>query len=232
MRQLDASKYIFTSEIYHEEFKDILSKMILSYKLMLQNETSLTRNENKIRDILVVDYLKNNKIRNAIGLTSYTFEREVMEDYNIGRIDIKITSTNSLSDTSEYYNCECKLLDSKNTNGISGLNAKYIANGICRFTSGYYHTSTNNVNGMIGFIIDQMDITANISKINCLQNETLKNSKGDPVSANVISRMVKTDFIPDFEHQYMSIHSINNENNITLYHLMMDFSKNINDIVS
>lgn len=201
--------------------------------MMLQDGVNLIRDENKIRDVLLLHYLKNNKIKNTIGLSNYGFEREVMEDHSIGRIDIKITSANSFCDTSEYYNCECKLLDARNKSGVSGLNAKYIANGICRFTSGYYHTPTQNVNGMIAFVVEKMDIDENVSCINCLQNQILKNKNGESVTSSVILPMTKTNFIKNFEYQYRSEHKLNGGRKITLYHLMMDFSKNVeNDMVS
>jgi len=225
--RIDANNYIFTKEIYHEEFKNILSKMVSVYKMMIYDGVILERKENKIRDVLVLDYLKNNKKRTELGILHYGFEREVMEDDSAGRMDIKITSLNSWSDTSEYYNCECKLLDNKYPDASSGLNAKYIANGICRFTSGYYHTSATNANGMIGFVIDKMDIDANICKINKLLVMPLKNSDGKVVSPNTFSPIAKTDFIQDFEYQYTSEHTLNQDRNITLYHLMMDFSNNI-----
>ena len=227
MEQLNASIYNYSSDIYQLEFENLLSKLVICYKKMVKDFPILPRGENEIRDVLILNYLKNNEKRNEIGLTDYLFERESVEDFTVGRTDIKVQTMKTFVKQEEYYIIECKLLDNTNTRGTTGLNAKYISNGICRFTSGYYHTSDNNVNGMIGFVVTSMDIVDNIANINYLMTRELRNSDDEIVNPNTISSLTKTMFIPDFEYQYKSEHKVIPERIISIYHLMFDFSKNM-----
>jgi len=228
MESLKAGNYNYSGDIYQSEFEIILSKIVICYKLMVKDYPTLPRNENEIRNTLLIRYLKNNDISDAVGLWGFNFEREVPEDYTIGRTDIKITTYKTLFINREaYYTIECKLLDNQNLRGSTGLNAKYVANGICRFTSTYYYTSDDKVNGMIGFVVAPMDINSNINHLNYLMTTELKNSDSVIVNANLISGLNKTTFIEDFEYQYKSEHKVTDERNISLYHLMFDFSKNM-----
>lgn len=227
MEQLNANIYNYSSDIYQLEFEDLLAKFAICYKMMVTDFPILPRNENEIRDILSSDYLRNDEMKAKVGLTNYLFERESMEDHSRGRIDIKVQSIKTFVNQKAYYNIECKLLDNANTRGLTGLNAKYIANGICRFSSGYYHTSDENVNGMFGFVVAPMDINGNIANINYLLTRELRNSANEIANPNTISNLSKTSFIPDFEYQYKSEHKVIPERIISIYHLMFDFSKNM-----
>lgn len=215
---LKANGYSFGSIFYNAEFEDILSKIVYCYKLMANSKISLSDNEEKIRDVLLIDYLRNNQIRQLVGLTDYLFDREVPEDNTPGRTDIKIQTQNTFQDTTAYYIIECKRLNKKNTTGVSGLNGQYISNGICRFISKKY-TTHNNINGMIGFLVEPMDIYQNITSL----NELLKSSFSEANTKNFLSKKI---IVNDFEFSYISTHSKEN-NEITIYHLMFDFSKNI-----
>ncbi|MBU0700738.1 hypothetical protein KKE26_05540 [bacterium] len=141
------------------------------------------------------------------------------EDNDSGRVDIKITTQNTLIEPKAYYIIECKRLDNQTPTGISSLNAKYIEYGIKRFVerkySTYYHT-----NGMIGFVVEQMDICVNITTINNL----LKNNFAD---ANTETVLTSLNFIENFKYQYSSIHKDIGNKRIKLYHLMFDFSGNM-----
>lgn len=226
--ELDASIYSFSQDIYRVEFEILLSKFVICYQMMITEHPSLPRNENGIRDFLSLNYLKNNDKRKLVKLNDYLFERESPEDHSVGRTDIKVQSHRTFTQQEAYYIIECKLIDSNNLRGTSGLNAKYIVNGICRFTSGYYHTSSDNVNGMIGFVVDKMNIDKNIENINHLMNVELKNSDKELVCPNVIQLLKRSTFIPSFDYQYTSTHFIlDTSREITLYHLMLDYSKNI-----
>ena len=221
--KLDSTKYQFSSTVYNKEFENILSKIISCYKLMLDNNVLLVNDENKIRDVLLIDYLKNNQMRNKLGLTDYLFDKEVPEDTTAGRTDIKIQTQNTFKDTRAYYIIECKRLDTINQKGISGLNAEYIKNGIYRFASEQYSTFYE-VNGMIGFIIDPMDINNNVLDINTLLNNNFS-------QINTIQGLQKRPLRNDFDFSFCSLHKINSTNkSITLYHLMFDFSNNISYI--
>lgn len=217
---LSASKYKYKDFFYIHEFEDMLSKIIKCYNLMIEEHFHLENDENKIRDVLMIEYLKNYDIRNKIGLNNFLFDREVAEDIGVGRTDIKISTLNTFSDTSAYYTIECKRLDAKNLNGKSGLNAKYIENGILRYTSQIYscHYKTN---GMIGFVVQELDINGNITSINNL----LKNNF---VNCSTSQALQPKEIDLDFKYCYSSKHGdLGNE--ILIYHLMLDFSKNIRE---
>ncbi len=214
--ELSAAGFSFNRQIYFGEFEILLSKITSCYHLMVQDKIQLFNDENKIRDILLLKYLKNNEIRNKLKLTDFIFDREVPEDNTIGRTDIKIQTKDTFERTEAYYIIECKRLNGKATQGISGLNAEYIKNGICRFTSNYY-TSHYGVNALIGFVVEPMDIHKNADDINFhLQNHFSE--------ANTASGLSRVQFIPDFEYHYRSTHLPDDKKEITLYHLMFDFA--------
>lgn len=215
---LNASGYTFVKDDYQNEFEKILSKIITCYRLMLVNSVTLSNDENSIRDVLLINYLKNNSIRNKIGLTDYLFDREVPEDATIGRTDIKIQTLNSFTDTSAYYLIECKRLNAINPNGSTGLNAKYIESGMYRFTSKTYSTHYKT-NGMIGFIIEPININQNVNSINNLLKTIFK-------KANTVQELKYRELFPEFNFSYSSIHRVDG-NDIVIYHLMLDFSKQI-----
>lgn len=217
-KELKASDYKYSEHFYKAEFEKILSKMVLCYNLMLKNNVELDNNEIKIRDVLLLSYLKNNHVRKNIGLSDYLFDREVPEDNTTGRTDIKIQTLDTFIDTNAYYIIECKRLDAINQTGITGLNAMYIKNGINRFVSETY-SSNYKVNGMLGFIVKKMDIDENVKAINKLLLNEFKD-------VNTKIPLNLYNFIPDFKYCYSSIHFIP-FGEILLYHLMFDFSKNI-----
>jgi len=109
------------------------------------------------------------------------------------------------------------LLNSKYPNRKSGLNGKYISEGIYRFVSSYY-SSYHTVNGMIGFIVEPIDIHQNITCINKLIATHFTN-------ANIIIPLTKRQLKANLDFTYFSTHSVGNSP-ITLYHLMLDFSNN------
>lgn len=217
--KLDATIYRDSGEFYVESFEVLLSKITLCYLLMKSQKLILENDENKIRDVLVLRYLKNNEVREQLQLTEFwLFNREVPEDHSIGRTDIKIESRDTFKIQEAYYIIECKRLDNVKTTGKSGLNAKYIKHGISRFTTKYY-SSYHRVNAMIGFVVEKMDIHLNTEKINKL----LKNF-GTPTTTKYIT---KDNFIEKFEYQYHSTHLDNDGEELKIYHLMFEFSENI-----
>jgi len=214
----NATRFESSGVFYNTEFEDILSKIITCYDLMRTDKVSLTNDENAIRDVLLINYLKNNSIRKKINLTNYLFDREIPEDRSLGRTDIKIQTQNTFEDTSAYYIIECKRLDAINTKGETGLNAKYIEYGIHRFASSYY-SAHHKTNGMIGFIVESIDIHKNVLEINNLLATNFLN-------ANTTQALQYRNIIADFNYSYCSCHNITG-NQVLLYHLMFDFSKNI-----
>jgi len=216
---LDATNFSGSIPFYDMNFEDILSKITVCYHKMIVDYSTIENDENAIRDILLLNYLKNDKIREEIGLINlYNFEREVQEDDSEGRTDIKITTRDTFKKQKAYYTIECKRLDNINTTGTTGLNAKYVSNGIERFISKKY-SSYYRVNGMIGFIVGKMDIHQNIEKINTL----LKTNK----AINTTKKITKINFIKNFEFHYCSEHKDKNIKKLGIYHLMFDFSENM-----
>jgi hypothetical protein len=214
--ELNASGYDHNGEFYNAEFEDILSKVIVSYHLMLSDNVLLVNDENKIRDVLYLNYLNNDVVRKNIGLLYYYFDRETSEDRSIGRTDIRILTANSFLETAAYYIIECKRLDATNLNGTTGLNSKYITNGIYRFISKSY-SAHYRTNGMIGFVVQTLDINQNIGAINQLLRTDFK-------QANTTEELKSRKIISDFEFSYCSTHKAE-EDYIIIYHLMLDFSK-------
>ena len=188
---------------------------------MTDDYVELENDENNIRDVLLLKYLKNNTIRKELLLNDYNFDREVPEDNSLGRTDIKIQTINTFYNTEAYYIIECKRLNNKNLRGNSGLNAEYVKNGMNRFVTGYY-SSHYNTNGMIGFVVDDLDIDNNYENINHVLNTHYP-------QINVTALLEEAQFIENFRHQYISIHLTKFNRNIILYHLMLDFSKNIGE---
>jgi hypothetical protein len=220
LEKLNATAYVFSKLNYTRELERVLNKITFCFNFMLEDNIKVPANdENKIRDILLLKYLKNDVVRKEISLTEFLFEREVQEDSTNGRSDIKILTPNSFVTQAAYYIIECKRLDNKAKRGTSGLNAEYIKNGIYRFVENHY-SSHYNANAMIGFVVEPMNIDSNIDDLNYL----LKNNY---TNANTISEISKENFILDLKYHYSSFHKTKNGIEIKLFHLMFDFSKNI-----
>lgn len=66
--ELNASTYKYSSAYYNAEFEYILSKIIACYYLILKEKTNVCNNENKIRDIILYNYLKKRIINNNLVL--------------------------------------------------------------------------------------------------------------------------------------------------------------------
>lgn len=217
---LNAEKFEGTLPFYQKTFEGILSKIVACYQLMLNDKVTLENDENKIRDALLLKYLKNDKVRENIDLLPWHFERELLEDRTVGRTDIKIISQDTFKTQDAYYIIECKRLDNQNTSGRTGLNGKYIKNGIKRFTSKYY-SSFYYVNGMIGFVVEKMDVDQNVDKINTLLSKSFN-------QVVTTKRITKENFIDDFNYHYSSLHKDKVQDELKVYHLMFDLSSLIN----
>jgi hypothetical protein len=215
---LNAGGYAHSVNFYNAEFENILSKIVVCYNLMMTDSIQLKNDENAIRDVLLINYLKNNQIRQQTDLTRYLFDREVPEDTSIGRTDIKIQTQNTFFDTAAYYTIECKRLDAINCSGTSGLNAKYIENAVCRFVSKTY-SAYYRTNGMIGFMVQALDSHENVKLINKLLQDSFK-------QANTTSELYSHALTNGFRYCYCSNHT-HDEGEITLYHLMLDVSTKI-----
>jgi hypothetical protein len=217
---LNAVNYSYNDINYDSEFQRILQGVYECYTRMLNDKVKVHNDENEIRNELVDNYLNNDEIKMSTKLYLYSFNSEVLENKK-KKVDIKVEFRNNLVPTKAYYIIECKRLNNKNIKGLSGLNAEYIENGIYRFVSKQYSTY-NKVNAMIGFIVEKMDIDKNVKNINALlqHNQFRK--------CNTIREIKKESFVPNFEFHYSSEHKDCDKDNLILYHLMFDFSDNIN----
>lgn len=221
--RLNALVFPFSLDDYEAKFECILIGITACYQMMIKDGVLVPNDENKIRDILLIDYLKNNSIRNQVRLTEYLFDREVPEDNSDGRTDIKIQTQNTFTDTQAYYTIECKRLDNQNPTGTSGLNAKYIEEGIMRFVSRRY-SSFHGINGMIGFIVECMNVGENIANINRLLQDNF-------TKANTDTPLTEIAFIENVDYQYYSKHFDIENKKLKLYHLMFDFSSNMEALI-
>lgn len=211
---LNADGFNYRAETREEALEFLLSKIVECYRILI-SDTNVKNNENKIRDKLFFDYLTDNKIREQVRLKLFNFEEEAREKTSVGRTDIKVTSYNTFEVQEDYYIIECKRLDNKKT----GLNAKYIKQGLHRFTSKYY-SAFEGINAMIGFVVEDMDIHKNIDNLNDILLEY-------HLHIDTISKITQADFIDNFEFHYISTHLDNNVEGLKIYHLMLDFSNNI-----
>jgi hypothetical protein len=214
---MDASNFNGSTPFYDINFEAVLSKITVCYQMMIADKIELDNDENKIRDILLNEYINNPNIKRKIKLEYFVFS-EITETNTSGRTDIRIQPPNSFYNQQEYYIIECKRLDIKATKGISGLNAAYINDGIYRFTSRKY-SSYYRVNAMVGFVVQKMDIHQNTKCIDTL----LKVNK----KIKTTFEITRCTFIPNFDYQYKSEHLDTNHEKLRLYHLMFDFSNSV-----
>lgn len=220
---MDTLIFEYTQDYIDTEFCKVCRGCIMVYNTIIESQCSLANDENQIRNEFM-KYLKNSQYKHTHApLNEFYFDREVPEQN--GRADIKVLTRNCFEDDDAYYIIECKRLNNINTIGITGLNAEYIKNGICRFVTGFYSTY-NDCCGMLGFVIDKMDIHKNTcGNINDLMPQTMINDKGIEVHANVTIPMTNIIMDNTFNYSYLSNHRHESENkDITIYHLMFDLS--------
>lgn len=213
---LNAAGYNCNDTFFHSEFERVLSHTILGYKQMLADNVKLTNDENSIRDVLLYSYLKKSSFKKKNSLNDFLFDKELEE--NTGRVDIRVMPVNPFISDEAYYIIECKRLNSKNTSGKTGLNGEYIAEGVCRFVSQKY-SCYHQTNGMIGFVVEDLDINKNIVTLNTLLSSQFP-------EAYTVKEISKRDIANGFNFSYYSTHT-SNKNELLLYHLMFNFSGNI-----
>lgn len=143
---------------------DIGDLIVKDYK---QKQIKLPNDENRIRSIMLEEYLK--KQKNAYGMSDYRFDLEIPENYvgngqHIGRVDIRILLKNDFEKDDAYYIVECKRID-----GTSDLNKKYVKEGVARFITQKY-SSYYGRNIMLAFVVKKIDISVNAQLIEKIQN--------------------------------------------------------------
>ena len=147
---LDASSFNYSQTRKDSNFEFILTKCVIVYNLILNSGINLANDENLIRDEFL-KYLRDFDFKVKNELKHLVFDKEVPEI--TGRVDIRILPTkDEYVNDNAYYIIECKRLNSANFNGATGLNAEYVKNGICRFSTGYY-SSYFGYNAMFGFLV-------------------------------------------------------------------------------
>jgi len=198
-----AKLFIYKQEKYKNKFLKLLREIYKNYLLIIKDKIKIPKDENKIRDILVDDYLSKN-------IKNYNFEKE--QQNNHGRVDIFIQET--LTDDKPEFIIECKVLDANSMTSKDKLNGKYISNGILRFLTEHYYLDNNfHINAMIGFVFDKVDITKNINSINELSKKILNN-------LCEITQKIELIDIEIYQSQYKTY----NNKEFIVYHQMMNFS--------
>lgn len=222
---MNAASFVYSSTRRDTYFETVLTTCVEVYKEIINSSIELEDNENKIRDKFL-KYLQNLDFKKSHELKNLKFDKETAE--NAGRADIRVLPTkDEYINDEEYYLIECKRLNSQNLNGISGLNAEYVKNGICRFVSGYYSTHYG-CNALFGFVVEHVDMENDIvNNINSMLNVTMTNDHDVDVNANVIQQMCNQDFANSYPYSYLSTHTHISGSELVLYHLMFDFSNNI-----
>lgn len=222
---MNAASFVYSSTRRDTYFETVLTTCVEVYKEIINSSIELEDNENKIRDKFL-KYLQNLDFKKSHELKNLKFDKETAE--NAGRADIRVLPTkDEYINDEEYYLIECKRLNSQNLNGISGLNAEYVKNGICRFVSGYYSTHYG-CNALFGFVVEHVDMENDIvNNINSMLNVTMTNDHDVDVNANVIQQMCNQDFANSYPYSYISTHTHISGSELVLYHLMFDFSNNI-----
>ena len=160
--------------LYRANFEKIITYILYICALIVKDyeerQLKLPNDENKIRSIMLEEYM--NKQKAAHGMSGYKFELEVPENYagsgqHIGRVDIRILLKSDFEKDDAYYIIECKRID-----GSSDLNKKYVKEGVARFVTEKY-SSYYGRNIMLGFVVKKIDISFNVKLIEEIQNADL-----------------------------------------------------------
>ena len=160
--------------LYRANFEKIITYILdicaLIVKDYEERQLKLPNDENKIRSIMLEEYM--NKQKAAHGMSGYKFELEVPENYagsgqHIGRVDIRILLKSDFEKDDAYYIIECKRID-----GSFDLNKKYVKEGVARFVTEKY-SSYYGRNIMLGFVVKKIDISSNVKLIEEIQNADL-----------------------------------------------------------
>lgn len=187
---------------------DVCGLLVKDYE---QRQLKLPNDENRIRSIMLEEYMR--KQKNSYGMSDYRFDLEVPENYvgngqHIGRIDIRILLKSDFEKEDAYYVIECKRID-----GTSDLNKKYVREGVARFVTQKY-SSYYGRNIMLGFVVKKMDMSANAQLIEGIQNsdpDERMHGKFEHIGGGVVTE------------SYKCIYRIQ-EKKVELRHIFTDYS--------
>jgi hypothetical protein len=228
-RNITQSNVIDTTA-YRNALLDILKGILQAYSKMLEPSYSSLppNNEDFITAKLYDDFLDNDSFTRQFNLNNYTFELEPAstKDYiQIGYNDIKVRVNNRLEgfeSRRSAYIIECKRLDGKQAKKThtKTLNRKYLEDGLQRFVDEIYiEKYIHKQSAMIGYIVSPFDIKQNVTHINELVNSMS--------SLNTTQNLTPFKLDESFDYAYHSKHKSIHNNDIDIYHLMLDFSSKI-----
>ena len=164
--------------LYRANFEKITNYILDICELVIEDyekkQLKLPNDENRIRSIMLEEYLKEKK--SSYSMSDYRFELEVPENYagngrHVGRVDIRILLKSDFEKEDAYYIIECKRVD-----GTTDLNKKYVKEGVARFVTEKY-SSYYGRNIMLGFVVKKIDISANVQLIEGIQNSELNQNR-------------------------------------------------------
>ncbi|OEF97779.1 hypothetical protein [Desulfuribacillus alkaliarsenatis] len=211
----------FERSLYEIILNMLIKSSILMKKECVANYIKVANHEEKIRNHLLENYLENNEVRSKIGFSGIAvrFIPEALENHNqntdtfVGRTDIKVVSENWLfGNNKDYYIVECKRID-----GSKDLNKKYVDDGICRFVNlPLKYSSFHNKNIMFGFVVKNINIELNTSKISKLHDDKLNKIT---VQNLTLVKSIKEEDLYLYESDYNL-----GLRNIGLNHIFYDFS--------
>ena len=156
-----------------DDFERIRDYIVESCNLLLEDyqhqRKQMPNHENKIRNILLEEYLDDDSQRTDFDMGDYRFFPETQEHYDgqgnyIGRADIRVMLKTDFEKRNAYYLVECKRLD-----GSPNLNKEYVEEGVVRFVSRKY-SAYYGKGMMLGFVVKKMNISKNVQEIEDLQN--------------------------------------------------------------
>lgn len=221
-------QFKYSELVLNEQFVAILRGIARAHRAMLVDCPVIDNNERRIRNYLYEHYLDNGLFREKHGLNPFIFipePAEIKDGEEVGYLDIKVITFDTFRETKNYYTVECKKLDGKyrllkpkagSKYLKNSLATEYIENGVFRFVSQQYPTPLG-VNGMVGFVVEEVDIEDSITDITSLMQERFTNCK----TSRVLEKVLSDD---DFEFTFLSTHRDVEENVFDLYHLMLDLS--------